>query len=231
LFSSNFLVFSASLSYRDVFLLYYICSTIIFLIMWKSEKHSGFLWLASLFAGFATFTKLEGTAYLVIFMFLMIYILYVDREMHSKEKLRWFIKYLIPSSGICAFYYCYKSFMQVSTSEFVGLNIMNVTGRFYEISDTLFRALFLTANWNIIWIMLVLSLAYNFSRVTESQNICVLLLAVIMFFGMHFLIALTSDVGAFMMSSVTISRLILHFFPLSISLVIFLNSPHYKENK
>jgi len=66
LFSSNFIIFHATISYRDIFMMFYNCVAIFLLLIWKDQKNNTVLTLAALFAGLGTFIKLEGTAYLLI---------------------------------------------------------------------------------------------------------------------------------------------------------------------
>jgi len=228
LFSSNLLVYHASISYRDVFMIYYNCSVIMFLLIWKDQKPPGFLLLASLFAGIGTFTKLEGTAYFVIYCLTMIYILCQENEMNLKTKLKSFFIFFIPAFCICLIYFIFKSFMGVSTGDHLGFHIANSINNIGPVLAAYLWAVFLTANWNIIWVVLLFSIIFNFQKIIRSANIKILLITLVMFFGMHITIAITSGIGSEMIHTFTISRIILHFFPLSILLIILINSPQHE---
>ena len=110
--SSNLFTFHATIGYRDFSMLYYNCTTIMLLILWNTKRYNAFLILASLFAGFATFVKLEGSAYLIVYSILLI-ITFCHQKCYSyREKLNKFWRFIIPSYGICVFYHIYKKFLQ-----------------------------------------------------------------------------------------------------------------------
>ena len=86
LFSSNLLIFHAAISYSDFFLLYYNCTSVLLLLAWRREKDDGYLILAALLAGLATFVKLEALSYLMMHLVLVVAITFSDFRNSIKEK-------------------------------------------------------------------------------------------------------------------------------------------------
>lgn len=227
LISSNLLVLHATISYRDLFLLYYNCTTIMLLLLWNSKKDDGFLILASLYAGFATFTKLEGAAYLLIDTTLFLLILLYQKIKPFKENIVKFLKFTVPSFGICSIFYFYLLFNRIRPEkvdfDFTWHSLSRIPIIFIEFA----REMFLSKNWNIIWYLLALSLLINFAKIKKKVEIKLLLMTLIMFFGLYFLNCLLTQNYIWILGMQEkvpgISRLILHFFPLATLLIILLN--------
>ena len=78
LFSSNFLIYHATISYRDILMMFYVVGSILFMFEWNRTKLIGYLILSALFIGFSTFLKLEGTAYALILGLTLLYTLYLN---------------------------------------------------------------------------------------------------------------------------------------------------------
>ncbi|MCK5180644.1 MAG: glycosyltransferase family 39 protein, partial [Candidatus Omnitrophica bacterium] len=108
LLSSNFFIYHATISYRDFFLMYFNCITIMLLLFFNENRVSAFLILAGLFAGFASFTKLEGTAFLGVYLVLFALINFSSKLFSKKEKLINTIKFCVPSIGMAVLFHAYK---------------------------------------------------------------------------------------------------------------------------
>lgn len=230
LISSNLLIHHSTIAYRDLFLLYYDCTAIILLLIWLNKKNDGFLILASLYAGFATFIKLEGTPYLLICTALFFLVLLHQKTDSVRKNIIKFLKFTIPSFGICLFFYLYKILekfplpREKSHIDFTWEHLRRITIILKSFSNDLF----LSGNWDIIWFLLVLSLALNFSKIKKMIEVRLLLTTLVMFFGLYFLLSLFTTEFIYISgtkSSTGLSRLILHFFPLAPLLIILLNYP------
>lgn len=220
LFSSNFIVFHATISYRDIFMMYYICTAIFLLIRWRSRKSLPSLILASLFAGIGSFMKLEGAAYLLIIAVVFAYILMRESGESFRGKCCAFLKFLAPAVGLWGIYYFYKMIMGYPPGEYVRLNIMNIFTRTMPALGAFAGVLFFTANWNIAWHLLIIVLAVNLYKIKTDMNLQILLLALACFLGLHFAVGVLSDQGGHVISPDTLSRLCIHFFPIVISLIV-----------
>lgn len=234
LISSNLLILHATISYRDFFLLYYNCTTIMLLLLWNSKKDDAFLILASLFAGFATFTKLEGVAYLLIYTTLFLLILLYQKIKPFKENIVKFLKFTVPSFGICSIFYFYLFFNRIRPEKVDFDFTWHSLSRIPVIFIKFVQEIFLSKNWNIIWYLLVLSLLLNLMKIKKRVEIKLLFITLIMFFGLYFLNCLLTQNYIWILGIQDkvpgIGRLILHFFPLATMLIILLNYPNESNN-
>lgn len=223
LLSSSFLIYHATIAYRDLTMMYYNCTTIILMLLWGRKKDDGLLVLAALFAGFTTFVKLEGTGYLAIYTLLLLFILWEEKTVRLKNKFKKFLKFVLPSYGICVVYQGYK----------FSLNIAALHGRLKPLltPDQLLRVpaifrefisnLFFSGNWNLIWLILLISLTTNSHKIKHQNETKLLSLTLAIFFGLYLVIPMTTS--TLIDHPTLLSRVILHFFPLSVLLVILLN--------
>jgi len=226
-----FFIYHATISYRDFFMMYFNCITIMLLIYWSQNKENSFLILAALFAGFATFTKLEGTAFLGIYSVLFCVINFPSRIFTFKDKLINSAKFFLPSFGICLTYYIYKMWHNVLI-EGGGINdktkldfTWEKLSLIPEILESFFQNLMFSGNWNIIWLVALLSLIQLRGKRRNTEGMLILL-SLLLFFGLYFFVALLTVNYAWIAgvkSTTTLSRLILHFYPLSVLLIVLLN--------
>lgn len=227
LLSSNFMVYHATIAYRDLTMMYYNCTTIILMLLWNRKKDDGLLILTSLFAGFTTFVKLEGTGYLANYTLLLLFILWKEKTLRMGSKIEKFFKFALPSYGICLLYQGYK----------FSLNIAALHGRLKPVinPDQLLRVpvifrefasnLFLSGNWNLLWFILLISFVVNFSKIKYQHEIKLLSLTLAIFFGVYLILPMLTS--TLIDHPTLLSRVLLHFFPLSVLLIVLLN---YHEN-
>jgi len=223
LLSSNFFIYHATISYQDFFAMYFNCITIMLLIYWNQCKTNSFLILGALFAGFTTFTKLEGTGYLFIHTLLVIGILWGNKTDPLRKKFKNFLIFAVPSYLICLAFHIYKISLGVSGQS----GQMNLAftaehlAKWPIIINNFASNLFFSGNWNIIWFLLFISLICHSKKFWHSIEIKLLAFPLLMFFIIYFIVLTLTP--AMISNSGLISRVILHFFPLSVLLIIFLN--------
>ncbi len=238
LISSNFFVYHATIAYMDFFMMYYNCTTIMLILLWsrKNADNDSLLILASLFAGFTTFIKSEGTAYLFIHLILITLILLRKKMMPIGERLKRMTQFAIPAFGICFTYHIYKAFLEISNHPVDGRTeislSLNSFSRIPVIIHAFLENLISGGNWSIIWFILIMSILINFKRFKECPLIKWLAVSMGLFFGFYFTIFLVSKTFLWisgMHADVILSRVLLHFFPLSVLLIILLNYPEKKK--
>lgn len=231
LLSSNFFIFHATIAYRDFILMYYTCSTIMLLLLWFRTKCASFLFIASLFAGFSTFTKLEGTAYLLIFLIILLIILFKDRVSRLNDKLRYFLIFSIPSFTIAISFHIYKILHNAMKDGQGHIDKTHFEVSFDKIKlipqvlSSYIEDLFFSGNWNILWGALIISLILSIKK-RQSFETHLILFSLILFFGLYACTAIFSSNFIWIageLNITTLSRLILHFFPLAVILIIFIN--------
>ncbi|MBU2541563.1 MAG: hypothetical protein KJ593_06650 [Candidatus Omnitrophica bacterium] len=232
LFSSDLLLEHATVSMRDLSMLYYNCLCLMFLLIWNDRKQDGYLILASLCSGFGTFLKLEGLAYLIIHTILLIFILIHKKFNVFKEAFSKLIKFVIPSFGIYSLYAGYKLLANIGVNEKWQFDFKLASfARLPTILIRFIEEVFLTSNWNIIWFILLLGIIIQLKKVRQNFTIQILLLSLALFFGLHFSVALFTKNFNDILEVFTLSRLILHFFPLAVILIILLNFPGKIQHK
>lgn len=235
LVSSPFLIYHATIGYRDFTLLYYNYTTIVLLLFWRRKKEDVYLILASLFAGIASFVKLEGTGYLFIHTLLLIAILAHDHTLAMIEKLKVLLKFFMPSLGICLFFHIYRYLAMAGTTPHDDLSFnlyalqLNLTADYAQklgvVLQKIVYNLFFSNNWNIIWLILMVS-SFRLKRKTIPFEIKILFLALILFTGIYvFGYTITQYYYWVAQTETVLSRCILHIFPISTALIILINFP------
>lgn len=226
--SSNFYIMHSSIGYRDIVISYYSCVSIILLLIWNKHAHAGLLVLASLFTGFVTFTKLEGTGYIFILYALFILILTCRKSLNLSAKLKYLTIYLIPSFLIFIAFHLYKNLIGVTNLDQRTqlLNPDQILFRFKTTCLVFFENLFLTGNWNLVWFLLLISIVLRWRVLRNQEETFLTGLTLLMFFGLYFSICtftVSFNPIAGEASPTVLSRIILHFFPLAPILVALLN--------
>lgn len=228
LVSANYLNFLATIAYRDVFLMYYTVVALMLLLKGNETKSSGILTLAGLFLGFATFTKLEATGYLGVMAVFFIYLLVRRTSGPCGVKFGFFMRFIIPALVIEGFYIGYQRFH--------GIAFLQGRSRFAFSEDMMMRAgeilfrfgenLFFSGNWNILWVLLVISIVANRRQWREPvvQNVLAGLLLFFVFLVSVALLTTNFISLAGEYTYTTLSRLFLHFFPLCPLLIVLLSA-------
>ncbi len=234
LLSSNFFIYHATISYRDFFLMYYNCSTIMLLLLWNKTKIQPLLFLSSLFAGFATFTKLEGTAFLPI-LFLLFLIITLKQNYPIKNKIKQIVIFTIPATSICLNYHIYKITHNVVKSDKTVLEF-NLSKLLLSphIIAVFLRNMFLSSNWSIVWIIFFISLLRLKENIYNKKTTLFIILATLLFFAEYILVALFTTNYVWIagdLNMMGLSRLLLHFYPLSVLTIIFLTGSPYIDKK
>jgi len=235
LLSSNLFTYHISIAYRDLTMLSYNCSTIMLLLLWFKTKDDGFLLTAAFFSGFTTFVKLEGTLYLLIHTLLFFIIAKNIVGLNVQNRIAKLFKFIIPSFGICIFYHSYKLIANVTgaTQKFTVDFTMDKLERVTEILFCFTENLFITGNWSMVWALFVLSLI-NATRIKQSFETRTIVLILSIYFTLYFGVALFTGnyVSIAGDESITVlSRILLHFFPLSVLSIILINSPKSKTGR
>lgn len=233
LLSSNLLIMHSTIAYRDLVQMYYVCTALMLIILWVSENNDFFLVLSSLFSGFSTFIKLEGTAYLILLTFIFAFALVQKKGLTKKDVINKSLKYIIPSYGIMLFYSFYKILISVPQGEKVQVNFtLNNLMRIPSILFSFWNDLFFSGNWNILWMILVISILCNWRKILRYEPVRLLSTALLAFFGLYFLNALLTTNYIWISGAKhgsTLPRLILHFFPVCPMLITLLNVPETKS--
>lgn len=228
LVSGNFFTYHATTGYQDLTLMFYNCSAILMLLWWGRSRKSAFLLTAAVFSGLMTFVKLEAILYMLLHIALLLMIL-SRQKIYSPRSQKHFFKYITVTLAIAAVYHSFKWFTRVP----LNAERFDVTWapdhwmRLWQTLRELASNLFLSGNWNIIWWVLIMSIVLNYEKIERSNETKLLLSMLGLFFGIFAAFALlaTPQIWASFNFTNTLSRVILHFYPLAPALIILLTWP------
>ena len=238
LLSANFFTFQASTAYRDFTMMYYNCGTMLLLLFWLQDKKNHWITFAGLFAGFGSFTKMEGAGYLLIQA--IVWTVIVAREPGLRLRQRWeaWGRFLAPAAGIALIYFAYKQWIllpQISSKGFdlAAFDLAHIQvhvgweylPRIGVVIHRFLVDLLLSGNWNYLWPLLWICLL-NIDWESRRREIPLLLGSL----GLYFLVYLagysfSQHYSWVANDNAALSRSILHFFPLAVLLIIFILAP------
>ena len=226
--SAHFFVFLASVSLRDFLIMSYNCGTILLLLSWARSKDRRDLILAGFFSGMTTFTKLEGRGYLLIHGLLLLVILHQSRS-PVKAWGKTLSAFLLPGLGLLLPFWVFTQSQDLPISahwimdqhvpllERVPLTIKSFTDE-----------LFLSADWNILWGLLLFSLPRFFRQKDRRPETGLVLICLTLFFTLYLFLALFTpnfkSLGGSDWPDV-LPRVILHFFPLGPLAICLIHAP------
>ena len=225
LLSSNFFVYHATIPYADFSLMYYNCTTILLLLTWDKQKNAALLILAAVFAGMTTFVKLEGTIYLALYTVFLILLLKDTQKFSLKEKWNNLFLFIFPSYGISGLFHGYKKIVGVTGME-GRLKFAFTDEHFHRLPafiENFGSDLFSSGNWNILWILLLVGLLLQFHKNKHQREIKLLGATMGMFFLVYVVFFVLTRTSIDYHN--TVSRVMLHFFPLLTWLIILLYYP------
>jgi len=227
LLSSAFFVTHATIAYRDFATMYYNTAAILLLLFWYRRREDNYLILASLMAGFMTFTKLEGTVYFAL-QFGLLCLLLKDSRRPWRDHLKPLLKFLLPGLLIFSFFLLYKITR--------GIDAAPADSRIASFHSGLERLRYLPGilrysfetmlsnNWNILFFLLVMSIIRNpkNDHLPEIKFLLMTLSAFIALLHLYLLLA-RDDIFLVLYDSV-FNRALLHIFPLVPILIVLFNS-------
>ncbi|MBF0478864.1 MAG: glycosyltransferase family 39 protein [Candidatus Omnitrophica bacterium] len=220
--SSNFLMWQAGSTYRDLPMMYFFCTTVFLLVLWQKSQKETYFQIASIFSAFGTFVKLEGTAYFGLTILLAAYILIQDKTLSLKIKIKNILKYAYPGILLCGIYSLYKIFAGYLATEYLQYNFAHIEYYFTNSIRAFFSAMFFTANWNIVWQILFVGIFINFHKIKTNFSLKTLFLTLMLFIGLYLTLATISGAQVPYTSPFGLSRFLIHCFPISVILIVLL---------
>jgi len=227
LFSAFFFNYHATIAYRDITLMFYFCGGILLILLQSRTKSNVLFMLSALFLGFASFVKLEGALYMCIGLIMISYAYCKEMTLISWKNVWGLSRILAVPIAIFLFYFVYKKLIgAVSFSQDLSMVAAPVIGtRLGHLFKIFFTELFLSANWHLTWILLVLSLV-QFGKIRNSFEMRLLIGTIFLFFGAYFTLGAVTGIYkslAGLGSSGTLPRILLHIYPLAICLIVLVN--------
>jgi len=231
--ASPFLIRIAALATNDFTLIYYNCVAIMLIVLWSKSNRNEHIIAAGMFSGFATFVKLEALIYPVIHFSILLLALFLNKNSILKEKIKNIIRFILPCAIITLPFNIYKWIFSVHGS---GRFCLTFPSEFWErilvISSKFAKNLFLMWHWNIIWTLFAICLTCTILGKKMSKEYKLLLAALSMFFCFGIVVGLFTPNYAKIFLSRTgiqndIPRMIAHFYPIVIWLIILSLSSFY----
>jgi hypothetical protein len=227
--SSNMYLMHSSISYRDLYVTIFFCLTIVFLLFWDKLGLTPLMWLAGFFAGAASFSKYEGSGYVLLLLAVAGYLLWVKKELAIGKKIAYWVRFAIPSMTIMLSYHIYKKLF--TTIKLTGNEerdtITFVVKDLNRIPETLLaylHCMVMQSNWGIVWFIFGLSLVpFLLNKKTIEKQL--ILLSIVLFLGLYVALAVATPSFKWLVGPERLAglpRLFLHFFPLA-ALFIVLN--------
>ena len=227
--SANFFVSMASTGYRDVILMIYTCCPVMFLLLWVKYHQDGYLILAGVFMGLMSFVKLEGQPYLLIhiFSFVLMIVLFRQSRLSYKEWLLKGAKFIMPGLCLLLPFVLLKKIEQIAPpGKFEIVPIWENANAVPGLLKTFFKYLFVEGNWNVLWLIMLVSYI-NLPSVIRKKEIIFLTIVLAAFFGFYLFLGVVTSYSetAFneVYSRIDVTRLVLHFYPLAVWLIVLLN--------
>lgn len=227
LLSAHKFVLFSMIAYMDLFAMYYTCASVLLLLLWYRQRSLGLLFIAGAFAGFTAYSKVEGALYLGLICLFMLFML-IKYFRSIRDFIQSGIAFLTPALVTFAFIQIHRMANGIQYNKRAKLFLdTSVISKFTDFLNNLFKALFLSGDWNILILLFIMSLVTLRKPDTRPETKMVFLL-VAMFFGL--LTALATFTGSSMWLGgevwyQVLPRLLLHFFPLTPLFIILAQSP------
>jgi len=226
--SSRLFTYYGYVAYRDLLTAYYECGAIILLFLWLRQHNSRYLFMAGLFGGFLTFTKVEGQAYWGFMLLMLAAMLAYDKGLALRKKVKSFAAFALPGFIIWLNFFIYKISLGIHEIHDPRARIeigWQTLARLGPTAGKILIDLFLTDNWSFVWLLLILSLAGIRRRRLRIETKCLFLILGLHFLWIIFLSTCTASYQWFggHLWPYGLPRLHLHFFPFAVALVVLLN--------
>ncbi|MBF0385402.1 MAG: hypothetical protein HQL27_05975 [Candidatus Omnitrophica bacterium] len=225
LISSNLIYFHAGIFYRDLPIMYYCCCALFLLVLWAEQANKGVALLSSTLIGISSFIKMEGSGYSIIFILLSAILINKTKQGWPGIRKNIFL-FVFPALILNSVFYVVKFMQKVQATEHYDLSFNLLIHRIPHILEVFFFGVFFSANWNIFWFLFLVSILVRFRNKGKNVSIRVLILNTSLWIFILFVWALFSEKGgSALISPYTFSRVLIHYFPLIIALIILLLYP------
>lgn len=231
LLSANLFCVHATTAYQDFTMMYFNCATLMLLVLWHASGNLSYLKLSSLMAGLGTFVKMEGTAYLLIHIFIFMIINSSQASCTRQQKIKNLRLFIVPAVGICLMFHlhkiiCYAWLKGIALTEKTRIDFY--WGKILLVPHMIkvfLCNIFLTGNWNLVWLLTAPSF-FRLRRKNQNQAAAIVKTALISYITLYFGVGFLTEnyVWIFGESNITgASRLILHYFPLAVLVIVLDN--------
>ncbi len=211
----------AAIPYRDLWMLYINSAALGFLIIWmKHDKAPAPLLLAFIFAGIGTYVKLEGLAYLLVFIGAL---QYISRNTTTPFTPRNVVNALTALILTAAPFMLFKLSRGIPFNEKAVIDLsMSKLSLIPVALQKFVHEMFLSGNWNVIWAICAAVSIMEWKKVMQLREIKILAGALGLYLSVHLLTVLLTNNAHDLLHPDTLSRIFIHFYfiPLWISVAL-----------
>lgn len=215
--------------YADLVLACYYSASFYYFFLWMREKESRFLVLSALMSVLCVWTKTEGLMLTAVNIVLAA--VYISKD--GRSAMRQGIGYIVSVLAIVsAFLYMKKVWgleVHGDIIKFGPHELAKSAANMLKIPQVLYAyqiQFFGPKKWNLIWVIFILALVFNFKAVF-TKNIRMVTLAILLIFLGYTSVYLVTSRDIVWMLSKTTSRFFIHFLPLILLWLAIL----FKEKK
>ena len=224
--------------------MYYNYTALLLLILWFKNHRTDFLIVAAIFSGLTSFVKLEGTGYLFIHIMIFAYMLFLRKNDSLKKRIGLFFTFTIPGLLICLPFHFFKFYrirqtlrLETSTEskhfDLYNLKLhlsMETFQKIWIVITRILTNMFYSNNWNLTWLIFFISFIHLINKKIQTET-KLLLLALLMYFGVYICgYSFTQHFFWISQTETSLSRGILHFFPIITAVIILLNFSNKNKN-
>jgi len=234
--SSLFFVYHASIGYCDFTEMFYTVSSLLLISWGISSRCAGWILLGGLMSAFAASVKLEGIAYWILEGVVLCRFILAKEFFDPQFVIKALAGFVLPFIIIECNFGLYKAHYGIAeiwkVQHYFVFSLHEFGGRIPAMACALTDNFFLSGNWNILWFFLIVMVLANLKK-KKSFAFRFFSLTLGLFFMNYLLAAEFTNKSIFIAdvkNVVTLSRLLLHFFPLC-PILIGLLMYHFLENK
>lgn len=229
--SLPFLAYHATTAYSDFPMAVYYFAAISLLLLWFNRLQLRFLLLSMFFLLSLIAIKSEGIFFIATTFIVFIAALFSGR-MASFGKLKLLKKISMITVLIGAFYLFYAVFFSrhgASSVHSLSLNAQMDFSRVPALVVVFGDYLFSRSNWNIIWVILLLLIIFNYKKLAQNFNMSLLSLILLNLFGyMSYYFVIAQPIYDMLFFVTPAVRNILQFIPQVMLLIGYLMDPDLK---
>ena len=226
-------IIETSSGYADVPLTLFYFLSVVYLYVWIKEGKLKYILLAALFSSFMVFTKNEGLGLLVInILVLLIFNIFN----YKNERIKQSLIYVLISVLLILPWMIFRQRISILTENYLAhfniLGIINNLDRVNIVFVRFIQEFINVSKWNIMWILLVITIFINIKNIFKNTAIFLLLFIICHLSLYYFIYIITpwENVSALIDSS--LERLLIHVAPLVLfyisKQVNYLNRSHFK---
>ena len=218
--SSLFFVLHASIVYGDFTCMFYTMSSLLLMGRGVESRKLSIIFLGGLMAAFAASVKLEGDAYWMVGTIVLCRFIFSKEFFSVSFALKALAGFVLPFLVMEANFILYKAHYGIaefwSVKHYFVFLPQNFLRHMVDMAIAVTDNFFLSGNWNVLWFYLIIVALANWKQ-KKSFAVKFFSFALGMFFLNYFFAVEFTKMSVYIAHSPTVdslSRLLLHFFPL-----------------